>query len=92
MHNIPKRLVTDVKNVQKIYLPDSSLNLFYVAEITKALEKSYFFYFNKMDVSLKNNTRLQNFTKPTKHKEDFNFTHKNFFIKSSKKLVPKPQI
>jgi hypothetical protein len=37
-----------------------------------------------MDVSLKNNTRLQNFTKPTKHKEDFNFTHKNFFIKSSK--------
>jgi hypothetical protein len=36
--------------------------------------------------------RLQNFTKPTKHKEDFNFTHKNFFIKSSKKLVPKAQI
>ena len=58
----------------------------------KSSWKVLLFYFNKMDVSLKNITRLQNFTKPTKHKEDFNFTHKNFFIKSSKKLVPKAQI
>ena len=33
---------------------------------------------------MKNNTRLQNFTKPTKHKEDLNFTQKFFSSKVPK--------